>query len=58
MLVYSACALNILINCMLHCLIAIGSLYILRYTVHSIVKATLPSLCTVQLPLHNMNRHG
>ena len=58
MRVYSACALNILINCMLHCLIAIGCLYIPRYTVHSIVKATLPSLRTVHLPLHNMNRHG
>ena len=38
--VCSACALHILTNCMLHCLIAID--YIPRYTFHCIVKVTLP----------------
>jgi len=58
MRVCGACALNILRNCTLHCLIAIGCLYIPRYTVHCTVKATLPWLCTVQLPLHNVDLHG
>jgi hypothetical protein len=58
MRVHSACALNILRNCMLHCLIAIGCLYIPRYTVHCIVKATLPWVCTVELSLHNVDLHG
>jgi hypothetical protein len=56
--VCSACALNILRNCMLHCLIAIGCVYIPQYTVHDIVKATLPWLCTVELRLHNLGLHG
>jgi hypothetical protein len=38
-------------NYKLHCLIAIGSLYIPQYTVHCTVKVTLRWLCTVEYPL-------